>query len=171
MYIATCSDLCVFLCGSHLNGIGFWWNIWRCIAQRGDLSSGAFLVNICLNVLEVRCGYYVYLCVCHGVADVGTPWCAAFKWKQSGWDVYHHEEYPQVHSKNLLPSCMQRRGGCCGRVFSRDIIWRRPIDSLPESRCSSSPDIAVEHLDGVTPVTEDWDARLTLMRVWCLVSM
>ena len=28
-----------------------------------------------------------------------------------------------------------------------------------------SDDIAVERLDGITPVTEDWHARLTLMRV------
>lgn len=32
----------------------------------------------------VICFQYVYLCVCHSVADVGTSWCAAIERKQSG---------------------------------------------------------------------------------------
>ena len=31
------------------------------------------------------------------------------------------------------------------------------------ARCND--DVAIERLDGITPVTEDWHARLTLMRV------
>ena len=31
------------------------------------------------------------------------------------------------------------------------------------ARCND--DVAVERLDGITPVAEDWHARLTLMRV------
>ena len=89
--------------------------------------------------------------------------------------MHHPEEYPRVHSKSFSPGCTQRTGGCCGRGVLQGILFGGDQLTVCRSRGAQAArcndDVAVERLDGVTPVTEDWYARLTLMRVWCLVDV
>ena len=56
-----------------------------------------------------------------------------------------------------------------GILFGGDQLTVYRSRGAQAARCND--DVAVERLDGVTPVTEDWHARLTLMRVWCLVDV
>jgi len=34
--------------------LGYWWNVWSCITQRGNLSSGIFQVNIQLKCVKSK---------------------------------------------------------------------------------------------------------------------
>ena len=50
-----------------------------------------------------------------------------------------------------------------GVLFGGDQLTVCRARGAQAARCND--DIAIERLEGITPVTEDWHARLTLMRV------
>ena len=56
-----------------------------------------------------------------------------------------------------------------GVLFGGDQLTVCRSRGAQAARCND--DVAIERLEGLTPVTEDWHARLTLMRVRCLVFM
>lgn len=56
-----------------------------------------------------------------------------------------------------------------GMLFGGDQLTVCRSRGAQAARCND--DEAIDRLDGITPVAEDWHARLTLMRVWCLVSL
>ena len=56
-----------------------------------------------------------------------------------------------------------------GMLFGGDQLIVCRSRAAQAARCSD--DEAIDRLDGVTSVTEDWHAGLTLMRVWCLCDL
>ena len=56
-----------------------------------------------------------------------------------------------------------------GMLFGGDQLTVCRSRAAQAARCSD--DEAIDRLDGTTLVTEDWHARLTLMRVSCLCDL